>query len=126
MQAEEWAELHAADLNHLEREFLKVSVSAREAEVYAERRQQRRRVVFLSTGLTVITILAIVAAVLGGIGSIPGAMIGGYLIGLLEILLVAFFPELAGYRDAYAFVILLFILLVKPTGIIGEEIKEKV
>lgn len=69
---------------------------------------------------------AFVAAVLGGIGSIPGAMIGGYLIGLLEILLVAFFPNLAGYRDAYAFVILLFILLVKPTGIIGEEIKEKV
>ncbi|PID55708.1 branched-chain amino acid ABC transporter permease [candidate division KSB3 bacterium] len=69
---------------------------------------------------------AFVAAVLGGIGSIPGAMIGGYLIGLLEILLVAFFPDLAGYRDAYAFIILLIILLVKPTGIIGEEIKEKV
>ncbi len=67
-----------------------------------------------------------VAAVLGGIGSIPGAMIGGYLIGLLEIMLVAFFPTLAGYRDAYAFIILLVILLGKPTGIIGEEIKEKV
>ena len=69
---------------------------------------------------------AFIAAVLGGIGSIPGAMIGGYLIGLLEIMLVAFFPELAGYRDAYAFVILLVILLVKPTGIIGEKIEEKV
>ena len=69
---------------------------------------------------------AFIAAVFGGIGSIPGAMIGGYVIGLLEILLVAFFPEFAGYRDAYAFVILLVILLVKPTGIIGEEMKEKV
>lgn len=69
---------------------------------------------------------AFIAAVLGGIGSIPGALIGGYLIGLLEIMLVAFFPELAGYRDAYAFVILLVILLVKPTGIIGEKIEEKV
>lgn len=69
---------------------------------------------------------AFVAAVLGGIGSIPGAMIGGFLLGLMEILLVAFFPELSGYRDAFAFVILLFILLVKPTGIIGENIAEKV
>ena len=69
---------------------------------------------------------AFIAAVFGGIGSIPGAMIGGYVIGLLEILLVAFFPDLAGYRDAYAFVILLVILLVKPTGIIGEKIEEKV
>lgn len=69
---------------------------------------------------------AFIAAVLGGIGSIPGAMLGGYLIGLLEILIVAFFPDLAGYRDAYAFVILLAILLVKPTGLIGEQLEEKV
>lgn len=69
---------------------------------------------------------AFIAAVLGGIGSIPGAVIGGFVIGLLEIMLVAFFPDLAGYRDALAFVILVLILLVKPTGIIGEKIEEKV
>jgi branched-chain amino acid transport system permease protein len=69
---------------------------------------------------------AFIAAVLGGIGSIPGAMIGGFLLGLLEIMIVAFYPELSGYRDAYAFVILLVILLIKPTGIIGEKIEEKV
>jgi branched-chain amino acid transport system permease protein len=69
---------------------------------------------------------AFIAAVLGGIGSIPGAMIGGFVLGLLEIMIVAFYPELSGYRDAYAFVILLIILLVKPTGIIGEKIEEKV
>jgi branched-chain amino acid transport system permease protein len=69
---------------------------------------------------------AFVAAVLGGIGSIPGAMIGGLLLGLIEIMLVAFFPQLSGYRDAFAFVILLLILLVRPTGITGEKIEEKV
>ena len=69
---------------------------------------------------------AFIAAVFGGIGSIPGAMLGGYIIGLLEIMIVAFYPDLAGYRDAYAFVILLIILLVKPTGLIGEKLEEKV
>ena len=66
------------------------------------------------------------AAVLGGVGSLPGAMLGGYIIGILEIMIVAFYPDLAGYRDAYAFVILLIILLVKPTGLIGEKLEEKV
>lgn len=69
---------------------------------------------------------AFIAAVFGGIGSIPGAMLGGYIIGILEIMIVAFYPDLAGYRDAYAFVILLIILLVKPTGLIGEKLEEKV
>ena len=69
---------------------------------------------------------AFIAAVFGGIGSIPGAMLGGYIIGIREIMIVAFYPDLAGYRDAYAFVILLIILLVKPTGLIGEKLEEKV
>ena len=69
---------------------------------------------------------AFIAAVFGGIGSIPGAMLGGYIIGILEIMIVAFYPDLAGYRDAYEFVILLIILLVKPTGLIGEKLEEKV
>lgn len=67
-----------------------------------------------------------IAAVLGGIGNIPGAVVGGFILGLLEILLVAFFPALSGYRDAFAFVILILILLLKPTGILGETVAEKV
>jgi branched-chain amino acid transport system permease protein len=66
-------------------------------------------------------IKAFVAAVLGGIGSVVGAAIGGLLLGLVEILFVALFPSYAGYRDAIAFFILIFILLFKPTGIIGEK-----
>ncbi len=67
-----------------------------------------------------------IAAVMGGIGSIPGAMLGGFILGMGEVFLVAFMPELSGYRDAFAFVILIFILLFKPTGILGENVVEKV
>lgn len=67
-----------------------------------------------------------IAAVVGGIGSITGAVIGGFFLGLSEIMLVAFFPEFSGYRDAFAFILLIIILLVKPTGIIGEKMTEKV
>jgi len=69
---------------------------------------------------------AFIAAVLGGIGSIEGAMIGGMLLGLIEIMAVAFFPALSGYRDAFAFVLLIVILLMKPTGLMGEKLEEKV
>ncbi len=67
---------------------------------------------------------AFVAAVLGGIGNVVGAMLGGMILGLAEILLVALLPEMAGYRDALAFVLLIAILLLRPTGIIGEELPE--
>ena len=67
-----------------------------------------------------------IAAVVGGIGNIPGAMLGGFILGLGEILLVAFLPDLSGYRDAFAFIILIIILLFKPTGILGEKVAEKV
>jgi branched-chain amino acid transport system permease protein len=67
-------------------------------------------------------IKAFVAAVLGGIGNIVGAVIGGFVLGLGEVLIVAFVPELAQYRDAFAFVILILVLLFRPTGIMGEPI----
>jgi branched-chain amino acid transport system permease protein len=67
-----------------------------------------------------------IAAVIGGIGNIQGAVIGGFILGVGEILLVAFLPELSGYRDAFAFVLLIVILLFRPTGIMGEKISEKV
>ncbi len=69
---------------------------------------------------------AFIAAVFGGIGSIQGAVIGGLLLGFIEILVVAFFPSLAGYRDAFAFILLIFILLFKPTGLLGAKLEDKV
>ncbi len=67
-----------------------------------------------------------IAAVIGGIGNITGAVVGGFVLGIGEIMLVALFPSLTGYRDAFAFVLLIVILLFKPTGIMGERISEKV
>ena len=67
-----------------------------------------------------------IAAVIGGIGNVKGAVMGGFILGMGEILLVAFFPAYTGYRDAFAFVLLIVILLVKPTGLTGEKIAEKV
>ncbi len=65
---------------------------------------------------------AFIAAVLGGIGNIVGAIIGGFLLGLCEILIVALLPDLADYRDAFAFLLLIGVLLVRPTGIMGERV----
>ena len=67
-----------------------------------------------------------VAAVLGGIGSIPGAVIGGFIIGICETFLVALFPTLTGYSDAFTFALLIIMLLVRPTGILGEKTIDKV
>ncbi|MCK7470680.1 MAG: hypothetical protein MZU95_07735 [Desulfomicrobium escambiense] len=69
---------------------------------------------------------AFIAAVFGGIGSIPGAVVGGIMLGVIEIMAVAFFPDLAGYRDAFAFILLIVILLIKPTGLMGERLEDKV
>jgi branched-chain amino acid transport system permease protein len=62
---------------------------------------------------------AFAAAVLGGIGSVGGAMIGGFILGFSEVMFVAFYPEAGGFRDAIAFVFLILVLLIKPTGIMG-------
>ncbi|MDR2175229.1 MAG: branched-chain amino acid ABC transporter permease [Synergistaceae bacterium] len=69
---------------------------------------------------------AFIAAVFGGIGSIPGAMVGGLALGFVEIMSVAFFPNLSGYKDAFAFVLLIVILLIRPTGLMGEKMEEKI
>ncbi|MDR3354594.1 MAG: branched-chain amino acid ABC transporter permease [Synergistaceae bacterium] len=69
---------------------------------------------------------AFIAAVFGGIGSIPGAMLGGLSLGFVEIMSIAFFPKLSGYRDAFAFILLILILLVKPTGLMGEKLEDKI
>ena len=69
-------------------------------------------------------IKAFVAAVFGGIGSIPGAMIGGILLGVIEILGKAYIS--AQLADAIVFAVLIVVLLVKPTGLLGKKIQEKV
>lgn len=67
---------------------------------------------------------AFVAAVLGGIGSIPGAMIGGFCIGLAEALISAI--GLSVWKDGVVFAILIVVLIFKPTGILGKQMNEKV
>ncbi|GAA0077900.1 branched-chain amino acid ABC transporter permease [Clostridium sp. CTA-5] len=67
-----------------------------------------------------------IAAVIGGIGDIKGAVIGGFILGIGEIMIIAFLPGLTGYRDAFAFILLIIILLFKPTGIMGKNLTEKV
>ncbi|MBU3819347.1 MAG: branched-chain amino acid ABC transporter permease [Candidatus Faecalibacterium intestinavium] len=67
---------------------------------------------------------AFVAAVLGGIGSIPGAMIGGLAIGVCESFVSAI--GLSAWRDAVTFAILILVLLIKPTGFLGRKVQEKV
>ena len=69
-------------------------------------------------------IKAFIAAVFGGIGSIPGAMIGGIILGIIEILSGAYIStQLA---NAIVFIVLIVVLIFKPTGLLGKKIKEKV
>ncbi|MDN5952138.1 MAG: branched-chain amino acid ABC transporter permease [Loigolactobacillus coryniformis] len=67
---------------------------------------------------------AFVAAVLGGIGIIPGAAVGGWLIGILETMVQA--TSFSAYKDAVVYAMLIVILLIKPTGILGKNKREKV
>jgi len=67
---------------------------------------------------------AFVAAVLGGIGNITGAMLGGLILGMAEVMAVGYGQST--YRDAIAFIILVLILLLKPTGIMGKGMSEKI
>jgi branched-chain amino acid transport system permease protein len=69
---------------------------------------------------------AFVAAVFGGIGNIAGAVVGGLVLGLVEVLVVGYLPSGSQYRDGVAFVILIVILLVKPSGLFGKHVVEKV
>jgi branched-chain amino acid transport system permease protein len=67
---------------------------------------------------------AFVAAVLGGIGSIPGAMLGGFILGIAEAFTRGFISS--QYSDAISFSILIIVLLIKPTGILGKKLRVKV
>src|SRR5689334_23278769 len=67
---------------------------------------------------------AFVAAVLGGIGNIPGAVVGGLVMGIAEVMVTGYLSP--SYRDAIAFILLIVILLVRPAGIFGKAVAEKV
>jgi branched-chain amino acid transport system permease protein len=72
---------------------------------------------------------AFVAAVLGGIGNIPGAVLGGLLIGAAETFVVGYGSHIgiaSTYRDAVAFAILILVLLLRPSGLLGSTVQEKV
>ncbi len=70
----------------------------------------------------IVGLKAFAAAVLGGIGSVGGAVVGGFILGFTEIVVVAFMPDLGGYKDAFAFIFLILVLLFKPTGIMGQDL----
>ena len=67
-----------------------------------------------------------IAAVIGGIGNVKGAVIGGIILGFVEVMAVTFFPSISAYKDIFSFIILIIILLFRPNGLIGEKIAEKV
>jgi branched-chain amino acid transport system permease protein len=74
---------------------------------------------------------AFTAAVLGGIGNIPGAMVGGLLLGVIESLGAGYIGELTGgvlgsnYQDVFAFIVLCAVLIFRPSGLLGERIAER-
>lgn len=69
---------------------------------------------------------AFVATIIGGVGSVPGAIAGGYILGFAEVAFVGFLPyEYSGYRDAFVFLLLILILLVRPRGLFGQAEEER-
>ncbi|MGH2404577.1 MAG: ABC transporter permease subunit, partial [bacterium] len=76
-------------------------------------------------------IKAFTAAVLGGIGNIPGAMLGGLVLGMLETFAASYMSLLTGgafgaeYKDIFAFGVLILILMFRPRGLLGEVVREK-
>ncbi len=81
-------------------------------------------IIFVTTGMGVmISLKAFAACIVGGFGSITGAIIGGLTIGIIETFGAAYISPV--YRDAFAFILLILVLLLKPQGIFGEKISEK-
>jgi branched-chain amino acid transport system permease protein len=74
---------------------------------------------------------AFCAAVLGGIGNIPGAMLGGVLLGLVEALGAGYIGDLTGnvfgsnYQDVFAFIVLIAVLVLRPSGLLGERVGDR-
>jgi branched-chain amino acid transport system permease protein len=81
-------------------------------------------ITFVHANMGLIGLKAFPAAVVGGFGSLPGAIVGGLVIGLVESLSGFFLPE--GFKDIAAYVVVLLMLMVKPNGLFGEALRKKV
>jgi len=81
-------------------------------------------VTFVHSNMGFIGLKAFPAAVVGGFGSVPGAIVGGLIIGLVEAFAGRYLPE--GFKDVAAYVVVLVVLLIKPSGIFGETARKKV
>lgn len=78
----------------------------------------------IDTNIGAIGLKAFAAAVVGGFGSIPGAALGGILIGLIELFSGVYLPQ--GFRDTAAYIVLLIVLVVRPQGLFGAVGRKKV
>ena len=81
-------------------------------------------VTFVHSNMGFIGLKAFPAAVVGGFGSVPGAIVGGLIIGLVEAFAGRYMPE--GFKDVAAYVVVLAVLMLKPSGIFGETVRKKV
>ena len=81
-------------------------------------------IAFIHVNMGLLGIKAFPAAVLGGFGSLPGAIVGGLIIGIVEVLSGFYLPE--GFKDIAAYVVLLAVLIVRPEGLFGQTIRKKV
>ncbi|MEA2717989.1 MAG: branched-chain amino acid transport system permease protein [Actinomycetota bacterium] len=66
---------------------------------------------------------AFTAAVLGGIGNVSGAMLGGFVLGMVEVMAVQYIPHGSAWRDAWAFAVLILVLVFRPAGLLGERVR---
>ena len=82
------------------------------------------RITFVHANMGFIGLKAFPAAVVGGFGSIPGALVGGLIIGIVETLAGFYLPE--GFKDIAAYIVVLVMLAVKPNGLFGEKLAKKV
>ena len=81
-------------------------------------------ITFVHANMGFIGLKAFPAAVVGGFGSLPGAIVGGLVIGLVESLAGFYMPE--GFKDTAAYIVVLLMLVIKPTGLFGEKLRKKV
>jgi branched-chain amino acid transport system permease protein len=65
---------------------------------------------------------AFTAAVLGGIGNITGAVLGGFVLGVVEVMATQYLPLGSGYKDVWAFIVLIAVLVFRPAGLLGERV----
>ena len=81
-------------------------------------------ITFVHANMGLIGLKAFPAAVVGGFGSLPGAIVGGLVIGVVESLSGFYLPE--GFKDIAAYVVVLIMLMVRPNGLFGERLRKKV